>query len=72
EFHDYLGVYEQAKMVPKRSVFAHSIHLSERELCCLADNNAAISHCTTSNLLLGSGLLNLKICEEHGKNVGMG
>ncbi|MDP2566205.1 guanine deaminase [Pseudoalteromonas marina] len=72
EADDYLSVYEQAKMVRKRSVFAHSIHLSERELCCLADNNAAISHCPTSNLFLGSGLLNLKACEEHGINVGMG
>ncbi|MFU2512229.1 guanine deaminase [Pseudoalteromonas sp. ASV78] len=69
---DYLGVYEQAELVRKRSVFAHSIHLSERELCCLADNNAAISHCPTSNLFLGSGLFNLKTCEDHGINVGMG
>ena len=38
----------------------------------LADNNAAISHCPTSNLFLGSGLLNLKACEDHGINVGMG
>ncbi|MEH6394314.1 guanine deaminase [Pseudoalteromonas sp.] len=69
---DYLNVYEQAEMVRKRSVFAHGIHLSERELSCLADNNAAISHCPTSNLFLGSGLLNLKACEDHGINVGMG
>ncbi|MBH0058900.1 guanine deaminase [Pseudoalteromonas sp. SWXJZ94C] len=69
---DYLGVYEQANMVRKRAVFAHSLHLSERELCCLADNNAAISHCPTSNLFLGSGLLNLKACEDHNINVGMG
>ncbi|MBQ4832927.1 guanine deaminase [Pseudoalteromonas sp. MMG010] len=69
---DYLGVYEQAELVRKRSVFAHSIHLSERELCCLSDNNAAISHCSTSNLFLGSGLFDLKACEKHNINVGMG
>ncbi|WP_426369855.1 guanine deaminase [Pseudocolwellia sp. HL-MZ7] len=69
---DYLGVYEDAGLVRKRSVFAHSIHLSERELCCLADNDAAISHCSTSNLFLGSGLFDLKSCEKHGINVGMG
>lgn len=69
---DYLGVYEDAGLVRKRSVFAHGIHLSERELGCLSDNNAAVSHCSTSNLFLGSGLFNLKGCEKHGVNVGMG
>jgi guanine deaminase len=69
---DYLGVYEQADMVRKRSVFAHGIHLSERELSCLSENNAALSHCSTSNLFLGSGLFNLTACEKHNINVGMG
>ena len=72
ESSDYLGVYEDAGLVRKRSVFAHGIHLSERELCCLAKNDAAISHCSTSNLFLGSGLFDLKSCEKHGINVGMG
>ncbi|WP_158969355.1 guanine deaminase [Paraglaciecola sp. L3A3] len=69
---DYLGVYEDAGLVRKRSVFAHGIHLSEREMTCLADNQAAISHCPTSNLFLGSGLFNLKSCEQHKVKVGMG
>ncbi|MGO2012952.1 guanine deaminase [Pseudoalteromonas sp.] len=69
---DYLAVYEKENMVRKRSVFAHGIHLSDRELCCIADNDAALSHCATSNLFLGSGLFNLKACEEHSVNVGMG
>jgi guanine deaminase len=69
---DYLGVYEQAGLVGKRSVFAHSIHLSERELNCLASNEAAVSHCPTSNLFLGSGLFNFKPYEKHNIKVGMG
>lgn len=69
---DYLGVYEDAGLVRKRSVFAHGIHLSERELNCMHDNNAAIAHCPTSNLFIGSGLFNLKKCEEHNVHVGMG
>ncbi|MDU0355048.1 guanine deaminase [Paraglaciecola aquimarina] len=69
---DYLGVYENSGLVRKRSVFAHGIHLSERELDCLAHHQGAISHCPTSNLFLGSGLFNLKACEQHKVNVGMG
>ncbi|MFT6924940.1 MAG: guanine deaminase [Psychromonas sp.] len=69
---DYLAVYESADLVQKRAVFAHGIHLSERELTSLAKHQAAISHCPTSNLFLGSGLFNLKACEQHGVTVAMG
>lgn len=69
---DYLAVYEQAGLVGKRSVFAHGIHLSEREVCCLAENNATVSHCPTSNLFLGSGLFDFKSYEKFNVNIGMG
>lgn len=69
---DYLGVYEDAGLVRKRAIFAHGIHLSDREYQCLHETEAAISHCPTSNLFIGSGLFNLKKCEEHGVHVGMG
>nr|WP_245961479.1 guanine deaminase [Thalassotalea euphylliae] len=72
ESEDYLGVYEDAGLVRRRSVFAHSIHLAERELDCLAKTQASVSHCSTSNLFLGSGLFNLKACEKRGIHVGMG
>lgn len=72
ESKDYLGVYEDAGLVRKRSVFAHGIYLNERELDCLRDNEAAISHCPTSNLFIGSGLFNLKASEEKDIKVGMG
>jgi len=72
ESEDYLSVYESAGLVQKRSVFAHGIYLSERELDSLASNEAAVAHCPTSNLFIGSGLFNLKACEAHGVTVGMG
>ncbi|TYK66648.1 guanine deaminase [Colwellia echini] len=72
EAKDYLDVYDRAGLVRKRAVFAHGIYLNERELCCLADKDAAISHCPTSNLFLGSGLFDLSACEKHNINVGIG
>ena len=71
ESEDYLAVYEAAGLVQKRALFAHGIHLSNRELKSLSDNQAAISHCPTSNLFIGSGLFNLKSSEEHGVTVAM-
>lgn len=69
---DYVGVYEDAGLLRKRSVLAHGIHLSDRELCCLEKNETAIAHCPTSNLFIGSGLFNLKSIKQHDINVGMG
>jgi guanine deaminase len=72
ESEDYLAVYENAGLVRKRSVFAHGIHLCERELKALAANDAALAHCPTSNLFLGSGLFDMEACEKHKVKVGMG
>ena len=69
---DYVGVYEDAGLLRKRSVLAHGIHFNERELCCVAEHDTAIAHCPTSNLFIGSGLFNIKQMREHNIKVGMG
>ena len=69
---DYVGVYEDAGLLRKRSVLAHGIHLNERELTAIRDHDTAIAHCPTSNLFIGSGLFNLKAVREHKITVGMG
>ncbi len=69
---DYLSVYEQSGLVRKRSVFAHSIHLSDREWKSLSDNDAAVSHCAMSNLFIGSGLFNYARAVKENVAVGLG
>lgn len=69
---DYLAVYEQSGLVRKRSVFAHSIHLSDREWKSLSDNKASISHCAMSNLFIGSGLFNYAKAVKENVRVGLG
>ena len=56
---NYLDVYAHAGLAGARSVFGHGIHLSEPELCTCHEAGAALSHCPTSNLFLGSGLFRL-------------
>jgi len=56
---NYLDVYAHAGLVGARSVLGHGIHLSEPELATCHDTGAALSHCPTSNLFLGSGLFRL-------------
>jgi guanine deaminase len=72
EAKDYVGVYEDAGLLRKRSVLAHGIHFSERELTCCAKHETSIAHCPTSNLFIGSGLFNIKAMREHDINVGLG
>ncbi|MEM1231890.1 MAG: guanine deaminase [Pseudomonadota bacterium] len=63
---DYVDVYDRFGMVGPTSVFAHGIHLSDRELTRLAEAGAAIAFCPTSNLFLGSGLLDLERLARFG------
>ena len=72
ECSDYLGVYEQYGVVTDRSVFAHSIHLSDSEKQRLADAGAAIALCPTSNLFLGSGLAPVQQLAEHHIGLSLG
>ena len=54
---DYTAVYERFGLVTDRSLFAHGIHLSQRELSTLNEAGSTIMHCPTSNTFLGSGLM---------------
>ena len=56
---DYLDVYAHAGLVGSRCIFGHGIHLSESELDACHQHGAALAHCPTSNLFLGSGLFRL-------------
>lgn len=68
----YLDVYDHYGLVGPRSVFAHGVHLTKAEQVRLGQAGAAVAFCPTSNLFLGSGLLNLPELEKHGVNVGLG
>lgn len=56
---DYLDIYAHAGLVRPRAVFGHGVHLKERHFCACHDTGAALAHCPTSNLFLGSGLFRL-------------
>ncbi|MEO1622151.1 MAG: guanine deaminase [Cyanobacteria bacterium J06632_3] len=56
----YLDAYDQAGLVRERSIFAHGIHLSDREFQRLSEAKSTIAFCPTSNLFLGSGLFKIE------------
>ena len=70
----YLDAYDQAGLVQARSVFAHGVHLSDREFQRLSEAKSAIAFCPTSNLFLGSGLFKIEQAKstKHPVKVGLG
>lgn len=68
----YAGVYEDHKLLTKKCVLAHGVHLTDAELEILRKNETAIAHCPTSNTNLRSGLCDVQRLQRAGIKVGLG
>ncbi|MFW7381716.1 MAG: guanine deaminase [Oligoflexus sp.] len=68
----YLDVYDFYGLTGDRSIFAHSIHLTDDEWNTFATTDSVISFCPTSNLFLGSGLFKLDRASSEKIRVGLG
>ena len=68
---DYLDVYDHYGLLGPRSVFGHGIHLSDEEVARMAQTQSGVAFCPTSNLFLGSGLLNMARLEDAGIPVSL-
>jgi guanine deaminase len=55
----YTDVYQQDGLLDHDCIAAHCIHMRHDEWPMLRDSHSAIAHCPTSNLLLGSGVMDL-------------
>ena len=69
---DYLDVYDRAGALGPRTIMAHAIHLSDREVSRIVESGTRIAHCPESNLFLASGMMPLARYLERGAIVGLG
>ncbi len=69
---DYLDVYDRAGGLGRKALFAHSIHLSERELGRMVETDSAIAHCPVSNMFIRSGVMPIGRYLEAGLRIGLG
>lgn len=69
---DYVDVYDRAGGLGERTVLAHGVHLSDRELRRLVETGTRVAHCPASNLFLASGVMPLGRFLEAGLVVGLG
>lgn len=72
EASDYVDVYDRAGGLGDRTILAHAIHLSDRELARLVASGTRVAHCPASNLFLASGVMPLARYLEAGLAVGLG
>ncbi|EFR05471.1 guanine deaminase [Nannizzia gypsea CBS 118893] len=68
----YAEVYDQAKLITRRTVLAHGVHLLESERALIRKRSAGISHCPASNTSLSSGMCPVRVLLDDGINVGLG
>src|SRR3954469_9520166 len=69
---NYLDIYDHHGLIGRRAVLAHGVHLSEAEVCRCHESGAAIAHCPTSNLFLGSGLFKIGRFKDPKRPVEVG
>ena len=69
---DYLETYERHGLVTPRSVFAHNVHVYDRELARLGEVGASVAHCPSSNMFIGSGLFPLRRHLRYGVSFALG
>jgi len=72
EAEDYVDVYERAGGLGARTILAHAIHLSDRELGRLVETGTHVAHCPASNLFIGAGVMPLARYREAGLSMGLG
>jgi len=69
---NYLDIYDHHGLIGRRAVLAHGVHLSEDELRRCHESGAALAHCPTSNLFLGSGLFRIAAMKDPHRPVHVG
>jgi guanine deaminase len=69
---DYVDVYDRAGGLGERTVLAHAVHLSDRELGRLVETRTRVAHCPISNLFLASGVMPLGRHLDAGLSLGLG
>lgn len=67
-----VDLFAQLGLLDRRLLLAHCVHLSPEEIRRLATTGAAVLHCPSANLKLGSGIAPIPSMIEAGVRVGIG
>jgi guanine deaminase len=72
EHRSYLDVYDHFGLLRRRAVLAHAIWLDDIDVERVAESLSSLVHCPTCNLVMGSGLFDLRRATKAGVQVALG
>ncbi|MCX6153827.1 MAG: amidohydrolase family protein [Candidatus Kapabacteria bacterium] len=72
EFEHYTSVYDRAGLLTDKTLLAHCIYLSEKEIDLIRSRKSIIVHCPSSNRFLQSGVMPLRKYLDNDLKVGLG
>ena len=68
----YADVYRHYGLLNEKTLMAHAVYPSEKDIELLLQTRATVVHCPTSNCNLGSGIAPIRQLLEAGVNIAMG
>lgn len=68
---DNVEFLNHLKVLSKKTVLAHCIHLNENEIQLMQQTKTSVAHCPSSNLKLGSGIANIPRYISEGITVSL-
>src|SRR3989338_1774848 len=68
----YAEVYDEHGLLNEKTILAHGIYLTEKEIELIKERKATIAHCPLSNFSLCSGVLNVRKLLNRGVKVSLG
>lgn len=72
EAESYADVYERAGLLGPRTILAHAVHLTEKELELIKQRKCGISHCPESNASIASGIAPVRQMIRSGLKCSLG
>jgi cytosine/adenosine deaminase-related metal-dependent hydrolase len=72
ECETYAGVYERYGLLGKNTYMAHCCHSTKEERETLRKNGTSVVHCASSNFMLSSGIMDVKLFIHEGIKVAIG
>lgn len=72
ECRTYAGVYEKHGLLHDACYMAHCCHSTAEERAVLARASASVVHCASSNFMLSSGVMDVRLFLEEGIKVALG
>ncbi|XP_076453560.1 guanine deaminase-like [Babylonia areolata] len=68
----YAHLYDHVGLLGSKTILAHCVHVSDKELDLLIERDCGVVHCACSNFTLRSGVMDIRRQLDRGVKMGLG